>query len=72
MTGIVLTHLNTEVCWKRAIWTGFLIAILFGSLLKTGHVEAGGREAVPVVIFFRPEQITVIVVLFVPLRGAER
>ena len=42
-----------------------------GCYYVRSHVEASGRAAVPVVIFFRPEQITVIVVLFVTLRGAE-
>jgi len=43
-----------------------------GCYYVRSHVEAGGREAVPVVMFFRPEHITVTVVLFVHLRGAER
>jgi hypothetical protein len=43
-----------------------------GCCYVRSHVEAKGREAVPVVILFRLEQITVIVVLFVTLHGAER
>ena len=69
------------MCWELAIWTAFLYRDIIridaedrqvGGCYVRSHVEAMGREAVPVVIFFRPEQVAVIMVLFVTLRGAER